>query len=57
MLDHVDVGVVNFKSYEPFTTPEMTADIRARAKQLKGARLLHVNATPYGGGVWDCCGQ
>jgi trehalose synthase len=51
MLDHVDVGVVDFASYEPYTTPELTQEIKAHAAQLKGARLLHVNATPYGGGV------
>lgn len=51
MLDQVDVGETNFKTYEPYTSPEMLEEIRACAAQLKGARLLHVNATPYGGGV------
>ena len=51
MLDQVDVGETNFKTYEPYTSPEMLEEIRAYAAQLKGARLLHVNATPYGGGV------
>jgi len=51
MLDHVDVGVVDFKRYEPYTAPELVREIRQLAKELKGARVLQVNATAYGGGV------
>ncbi len=51
MLDHVDVGVVDFQSYEPFVSPEALEEIRALAAQLKGARVAHINATAYGGGV------
>jgi trehalose synthase len=51
MLDHVDVGVVDFRSYEPYVSAALSQEIRSLARELKGARVAQVNATPYGGGV------
>ena len=51
MLDHVDVGVVGFRAYEPYVSSELAREIRSLARHLKGARVAQINATPYGGGV------
>src|SRR3954452_13371944 len=51
MLHCVDVGVQNIDSYEASAGAEPVAQLRALAAPLRGARVLHLNATPYGGGV------
>ena len=38
-------------TYAPFVGEEKLDEIRALAKPLRGARVLHLNATSYGGGV------
>lgn len=51
MLETVDTGERSLSSYRGIA-PEGTLDELARlATDLRGARVLHLNATPYGGGV------
>lgn len=51
MLETVDVGRQSAALYESSAGDEVVAQLRELAAPLKGARILHVNATPYGGGV------
>ena len=51
MLETVDVGTQDLNLYERSAGAEAVAQLRHRAAPLEGARILHVNATPYGGGV------
>lgn len=51
MLEQVDVGAVEFGTYEPYTDPELAQEVRSLASRLQGRRIAHVNATPFGGGV------
>jgi trehalose synthase len=51
MLQTVDVGERSIGSYRGLA-PEATLDaLLAHVEKLRGARVLHINATPYGGGV------
>lgn len=50
MLQPVDIGDLSLDIYEQFL-PEEVARLRELAAEFKGARILHINATPYGGGV------
>jgi trehalose synthase len=49
MLETIDVGTQDLDLYEGNVGAE--AQLREHATPLEGARILHVNATPYGGGV------
>ncbi len=51
MLERVFVGRSDIADYESTASAETVAELRALAEPLRGARVLHVNATPYGGGV------
>ena len=51
MLESVDVGRRVVADYEATAGPEVIERLRALAEPLRGARILHLNATPYGGGV------
>ena len=51
MLEHVDVGAVEFSAYEPYTDRDLAQEVRSLANRLKGRRIAHINATPFGGGV------
>jgi trehalose synthase len=51
MLETVDVGTQSLESYESSAGGEVVAEVRALAEPLQGRRVLHLNATPYGGGV------
>lgn len=51
MLDLVDVGPRSLESYRGIAHGGLLDELRQTAKDLRGARVLHVNATPYGGGV------
>ena len=51
MLETVDVGTQRIASYEASAGIESVAQLRELAAPLSGARILHINATPYGGGV------
>ena len=51
MLQPVDVGELSLRAYRGIA-PEATLDeVERCAASLHGARVLHLNATPYGGGV------
>lgn len=51
MLEAVDVGQRSLENYRG-VVPEETLDaLVALADKLRGVRILHLNATPYGGGV------
>jgi trehalose synthase len=51
MLQTVDVGQRSLDSYEGIVPDGILSHLRDLAADLRGARVLHVNATPYGGGV------
>lgn len=51
MLQAVDVGSLRLSSYSGIAPAETLERLRSLASELRGARVLHVNATPYGGGV------
>ena len=51
MLQQVDVGVRSLQDYAGLAPDALIAAVRAQAKPLRGARVLHLSATPYGGGV------
>ncbi|HET7272134.1 MAG TPA: glycosyl transferase family 1, partial [Rubrobacter sp.] len=51
MLETVDVGRQPIALYESSVGGETIAQLQELAEPLRGARVLHVNATPYGGGV------
>ncbi|WP_447978023.1 glycosyltransferase [Candidatus Nitrospira bockiana] len=51
MLQTVDVGERSIEAYRG-VAPDVTLDDLVRvAEPLRGVRILHLNATPYGGGV------
>ncbi|MPZ50564.1 MAG: hypothetical protein GEU75_14920 [Dehalococcoidia bacterium] len=51
MLQTVDVGERSLASYEGVAPEAILEELRQAAARLRGTRVLHVNATPYGGGV------
>src|SRR5262252_470694 len=51
MLHLVDVGPRSLSAYEGVAPEELLVELRSVAKELKGTRVAHINATPYGGGV------
>ena len=51
MLETGDVGVQCIAHYVPSAGQEVIEQLRVLAEPLHGARILHLNATPYGGGV------
>jgi trehalose synthase len=51
VLDRVPLLEKHIDDYEGVVGPEVIEQIRELAKPLQGARVLHVNATAYGGGV------
>ena len=51
MLDLVDVGESSLDSYAGVAPDDLLEAVSRTAQALRGARVLHVNATPYGGGV------
>lgn len=51
MLELVDVGPRSLDAYRGVAPDAVLDDLRRVASDLRGARVLHVNATPYGGGV------
>ncbi len=51
MLELVDVGSRSVASYRGVAPDHLLDELMRRASELRGARVLHVNATPYGGGV------
>ena len=51
MLELVDVGPRHLKAYRDVAPDALLADLEGAAARLRGARVLHLSATPYGGGV------
>jgi len=51
MLQTVDVGIESLDNYRSIIDEEKIEEIRQLARELHGARILHLNAAPYGGGV------
>ncbi len=51
MLQQVSVGRWSLDAYQGIVPDPILEGLREQAKALRGARILHVNATPYGGGV------
>ncbi len=51
MLDLVDLGKRSFSAYRGIAPDEQLDEVIHLAERLRGARCLHLNATPYGGGV------
>jgi trehalose synthase len=51
MLHAVDVGPRSLSNYRGIVPDNLLNDLLSIAKDLKGARVVHINATPYGGGV------
>jgi trehalose synthase len=51
MLEGVDVGDSTLASYRGVAPDELLDAVSQAASALRGTRVLHVNATPYGGGV------
>jgi trehalose synthase len=51
MLQNVEVEAKSLEDYRPIVGTEAIEQIRALAESLQGARVVHVNATAFGGGV------
>ncbi|MHB1244516.1 MAG: glycosyltransferase, partial [Gaiellaceae bacterium] len=51
MLQTVDVGERSLDAYRGVAPDAILDKLRGLALELSGLRVLHVNATPYGGGV------
>ncbi len=51
MLELVDVGPRSIDAYRGVAPDVILDNLLKVAAELRGARVLHVNATPYGGGV------
>ncbi|HOR00597.1 MAG TPA: glycosyltransferase [Anaerolineae bacterium] len=51
MLQQVDIATKRLADYASIAGEEAVAEIRELAAPLRGARVLHINATAYGGGV------
>lgn len=51
MLETVDVGSRSLDAYRSLAAEHLLDALAVEGDRLRGARVLHVNATPYGGGV------
>jgi len=51
VLEPVVTCIKRLEEYRPIIGEEAFAGLKALVEPLRGARVLHVNATPYGGGV------
>jgi trehalose synthase len=51
MLQQIDVGERQLDAYRGIAPDALLDTLEAQASRLRGARVLHVNATAYGGGV------
>jgi trehalose synthase len=51
MLELVDVARAPLERYEAVVGAETMQELRELASQLRGAKVAHINATAYGGGV------
>jgi trehalose synthase len=51
MLDQIGLSRQSLNAYEASAGADAISELHALAAPLRGARILHINATPYGGGV------
>lgn len=51
MLQSVDIGERSLDAYRGVAPAATLDELRRQAEDLHGARVVHINATPYGGGV------
>lgn len=51
MLQQIDVGERALEAYRSIVSDDLLDELATQARALRGARVLHVNATAYGGGV------
>lgn len=51
MLQRVTVGRWSLDAYRGIVPDHILEELHDRARALRGARILHINATAYGGGV------
>lgn len=51
MLQLVDVGEWSLSAYRGIAPDDILDELYREAEALRGLRVLHINATPYGGGV------
>jgi trehalose synthase len=51
VLQTVDVGRLSVSEYDGVAPASLLDALEAVARPLRGVRILHLNATPYGGGV------
>lgn len=51
MLQTVDVGARSLAAYRGIAPDGILHKLAVAAEKLRGVRVIHVNATPYGGGV------
>ncbi len=51
MLEQVALGAKKLADYEPIVGSDVTQEILQIAEQVKDARVVHINATAFGGGV------
>ncbi|MFP2962682.1 glycosyltransferase [Myxococcus sp. 1LA] len=51
MLDVVDVGKRSLATYRGIAPDEALDELHQLSEDLRGARCMHLSATPYGGGV------
>ncbi len=56
MFEKVDVEPRSLESYRGIAPDEQLDELRQLAGSLQGARVLHVNATAFGGGVAEMLG-
>jgi trehalose synthase len=51
VLHRVDLGDLSIEPYREVVGDEVIAELRRLAEPLRGLKVLHLNATSYGGGV------
>jgi trehalose synthase len=51
VLNQVDVGAQSLEPYAEILGPEPIRQLRELAAPMRGLKVLHLNATPFGGGV------
>jgi trehalose synthase len=51
MLEYVELDEKHLSDYRAVVGDEVVSEIREMAESLQGARVVHINATAYGGGV------
>ena len=51
MLHRVDLGELNIEPYRAIVGNDVIAELQRIAEPLRGLKVLHLNATSYGGGV------